>query len=124
MKKIDWSNVFVGLFILAIIVYFIMHVVFTYFPARDNVEVQILEVQRVCKNNHCYWMLYDKNGSIYKIQDLWLIGYFNSGDIAGKLMSHKGETCIVETRGARIRILSLYPTITNIKNCFNNSTNN
>ena len=122
MKKFTFSEIAIMLFIVAIIVYMAIVGFYTYFPARDNVRINIVDIQRVCQKNNCYWMVYDKNGKIYKVQDLWLIGYINAGDVAGKLMSHKGDICIVDTRGSRIRILSLYPTITKVEKCFNNNT--
>jgi hypothetical protein len=109
------SDYLIGGVILAFTGYFIAKEALSYFPDRIR-TVKIADVQRVCLDKSCYWMVYT-NSTPMIVSDMWFIFHFNSGDVANKLVQHKGEVCTVETRGTRWHLPTVYPNIVKVIKC-------
>ena len=114
-NKLSMGELIIILIVATIIILLIARIIFTYFPAKID-TYKIVNIEKVCKKSDCSWMVYT-NKLPLQIQDLILIGFWNSGDVANELVQHKGQYCTVETRGARIPILSSYRNIIKVIKC-------
>jgi len=110
-KMADYFNVsfLAFLFFLLVITPFLNH-----FPVRID-KYRILSIEKTCINSFCYWTVYtDKQ--LLKIKDLYLVGFRESGNVANELMLHKGQYCILETRGIDFPFLS-YRNVVKVIKC-------
>ena len=76
-------------------------------------EITVAEKHPEIKNNQTFYVVLDSDGNAYKIDDLLLLGKFNSTDLYAKL--EVGKAYRIETTGYRIRFLSEYPNINKIE---------
>jgi len=86
-----------------------------YFPVEKH-KIKIVDVQRVCSKSDCHWVVYTDN-DIYTVEDMLLIGFVDSGNVAAKLKAHVGYYCTVETRGIRWHFPTYYKNIVKVYNC-------
>ena len=115
MKRDSYLGSILAVFVIGFLTPIILSVIFRYFPDRTG-TYKIISIEKVRGKITCEWMVYTDKQPL-RIRDLLLIGFWNSGDIANELVQHKGQYCTVETRGARIPILSSYRNIIKIIKC-------
>jgi len=114
-NKLSMGELIIILIVATIIILLIARIIFTYFPAKID-TYKIVNIEKVCKKSDCSWMVYT-NKLPLQIQDLILIGFWNSGDVANELEQHISQYCTLKTYGDRIPTLSLYPNVVKIIKC-------
>ena len=113
--RFNTTDYFVVTFLAFVFISMALASFFNYFPVRID-KYKTLSIEKTCTNSVCNWMVYTDKQPL-KIKDLYLIGFWESGNVANELMLRKGQYCILETRGVRFPFLSLYRNIVKVIKC-------
>lgn len=83
-----------------------------FMPSEKNITVTVKEKWVKQQDKTAYYLFSDMNGNVYKLDDDFWYGKWNSSDQYA--MIHEGKTYNMKTCGWRTHWLSEYPNVINI----------
>jgi len=97
-------NIMIVIFLLAFIVVPVVNV--------SHVSEKEIRVSQLLAATHNLYKVYDTDGNVYEIQNLFFLGFYRSAELYGKM--EVGSTYRIRCHGYRIPFLNYFPNITHV----------